>query len=168
MRELELVKSAKDGDKNAFADLYLLYNDRLYRYAFYKLKNEHDARDAVSSCIVEAFENIQSLKNEKAFSAWIFKIMYRCCCRLISHQMDSRSTDSIDLLIDEPATQIDYESIELSQALSKLTDDEIDLVLLSSVGGYTSSEIAKLTGSKPATVRTRLSRVLKKLRQLLE
>ena len=47
MDEKELVIRAKSGDKEAFAALYGLYSDRLYRYAFYRLQNESDAEDAV-------------------------------------------------------------------------------------------------------------------------
>ena len=37
MKESELIKNAQKGDKNAFCELYELYKNRLYRYAYYKL-----------------------------------------------------------------------------------------------------------------------------------
>ena len=62
MNEKELVKKAKSGDKNAFCTLYAAYKDKLYRYAFYKLGNCEDAQDAVSDCIISAFENIKNIR----------------------------------------------------------------------------------------------------------
>ena len=47
MKESELIKNAQKGDKNAFCELYELYKNRLYRYAYYKLSSEADAEDAV-------------------------------------------------------------------------------------------------------------------------
>ena len=75
MNQNELIKAARTGDKNAFAELYIKYKDSMYRYAYFKLENEQDALDAVSSCIVEAYTGITSVKNEKAFSSWLFKIL---------------------------------------------------------------------------------------------
>ena len=54
MRESDLVKMAKSGDKEAFCRLYSLYKDRLYRYAYYRLGNYDDAQDAVFTIMDES------------------------------------------------------------------------------------------------------------------
>ena len=54
MDEKLLARQASAGDKEAFAALYMRYRDDLYRYAYFRLGNEEDVRDAVSACIVEA------------------------------------------------------------------------------------------------------------------
>lgn len=69
LSERQLVLKAKSGDKNAFCELYTIYKDKLYRYAFYRLTNENDAKDAVSDCVISAFEQISSLKKTEAFSS---------------------------------------------------------------------------------------------------
>lgn len=52
MKESEFIKNAQKGDKNAFCELYELYKNRLYRYAYYKLSSEADAEDAVMDCVL--------------------------------------------------------------------------------------------------------------------
>lgn len=169
MDEKELVKKAQNGDKQAFCDLYMLYNDRLYRYAFFKLGNTEDAKDAVSDCIVEAYEHITSLKNEKAFSAWIFKIMYRSCCSLIKEQVRLKNTVDIDNLNNSSASySISYENTEVKEALEILSNEERDIVLLAAVAGCKTKEIAKLMGLNHSTVRSKLSRSLIKMRCFME
>ncbi len=79
----KLVKKARAGDKQAFATLYISYKDSLYRYAYYKLRSAEDAKDAVSACITQAYMGIASIRDEKAFSAWLFRILYRECCAII-------------------------------------------------------------------------------------
>lgn len=165
MDEKIMVEQAKSGDKQAFAELYTIYKDKLYRYAFFKLQNEQDATDAVSDCVLEAYRYITSLKNAQAFSGWIFKILYRCCSRKISEQATRRAQTEIP---ENLSYAEDFYNLELSQALSALTGEERDIVLLSAVAGYTSKEIARLIGSKPNTVRSKLSRSLSKMRELLE
>lgn len=166
MDEIILAKKAKIGDKDAFAKLYTLYKDRLYRYAFFKLGSESDAMDAVSDCICEAYKYINTLNKPEAFSAWVFRILYRCCAKYISEQSDSRKYDELE---ENTASYTeDFKSAELSEALAILGEDEKDIVLLSVVAGYKSKEISKILGLKPTTVRSKLSRSLAKMREFLE
>ncbi len=58
-------------------------------------------------------------------------------------------------------------SMELTEALSQLRDEERDVVLLSIIGGLSSNEIASLTGLAPGSVRSKLSRSLAKMREFL-
>lgn len=167
MDEKNLVIRASSGDKEAFAALYTRYRDDLYRYAFFKLGNEEDARDAVSSCIIAAYEGIYSLRSAKAFKVWIFRILYRSCCQIIREQrFQSLRADTAEL--DRLAAPDNKFFVELKEAFGVLNDEDRDIVLLSAVAGYNSREIAAMTGLKASTVRSRLSRSLAKMKQFLE
>ena len=96
MDELDLIIRAKSGDADAFCRLYDLYRSRLYRYAFYRLGNESDAEDAVSECVLAAWRQIGSLRDEQAFPAWIFRILSGLCARLIRQQIVRREQVSLD------------------------------------------------------------------------
>ena len=168
MDERILVKRAVLGEREAFAGLYTLYKDRLYRYAYFKLGRESDAQDAVSDCVVKAFENIKSLRSEKAFPAWIFKILYRTCAEILSRRSAEQECEDIINLAEKENTSSPHLAPELSEALALLKSDDRDIVLLAVIAGYNSREIAKITGKKPSTVRSRLSRSLAKMREFLE
>lgn len=165
MDEKALVKKSKRGDKDAFCELFLSFKDKLYRYAYFKL-GETDAMDAVMDCAAEAWANIKSLKSEKAFSSWIFRILYRSCSAYIGEQKRRRECENIDEI--NIASLTDFQSVELNEALSLLEDEERDIVLLSAVAGYNSKEIGGLLGIKATTARSKLSRSLKKMREFLE
>lgn len=166
MDEKILAQKAKSGDKESFAKLYTLYKDRLYRYAFFRLGNEPDAMDAVSDCICEAFRYINTLRKPEAFSPWVFRILYRCCSRLIKEQAQSRERE--ELTDNSGSCTEDFLKPELSEALAILDDEEKDIVLLSTVAGYNSKEIGKILGIKHTTARSKLSRALAKMREFLE
>ena len=70
-----LVKRAKRGDVDAFAELYGKIYEKLYRFAFYMLKNAQDAEDAVSEAVTDAFEGIRGLKREESFANWMYQIV---------------------------------------------------------------------------------------------
>ncbi|MBQ6381371.1 MAG: sigma-70 family RNA polymerase sigma factor [Clostridia bacterium] len=166
--EEKLIAAAKSGDKEAFAQLYMLYKDKLYRYAYYRLGNEADAMDALSMCITHAFAGIGALQSEKAFGAWLFKIMHFSCAAVLRERQKHANHADLDTIspaaLSEPANTL---SVELKQALAQLSETEREIVLLSAIAGYKSREIAALTGSTPGTVRSTLSRSLAKMRQYL-
>ena len=58
------VSLAVRGDREAFSRLYALVYEDLYRTAFYSLRNEHDAADAVSETVLDAFSSIKKLRSE--------------------------------------------------------------------------------------------------------
>ena len=171
MNEKELIALAKSGNKDAFAELYGLYKDRLYRYAFYRLQNESDAEDAVQDCIVPAYIQIGALKKTEAFPAWIFRILYCTCAAQIRRQEMLRKNSNIDdlenQLFDDSAEQTALKT-ELQNALNILKDDEKEIVLLSVVAGFNSGEIGRITDMTSGAVRSKLSRSLKKMRDFLE
>ena len=170
MKEHDLVKKAKQGDKEAFCQLYSMYKDRLYRYAYYRLGNNDDAQDAVSDCIVSAFEQIKNLHRVEAFPAWIFKILSSACSSYVKQQISQRESENIDTVKDSTNlfVTMDESKTELCQALDILSSDEKEIVLLSVVAGFTSKEIAKVTGLAAGSVRSKLSRSLSKMRDFLE
>ncbi len=165
MDDINLVKKAKSGDKDAFAKLFINYKDALYRYAYFKL-GEADASDAVMDCVVNAWENIHSLRNEKAFSKWIFRILYRVCSAKLKEQIRRKENESTDDT--EITSYTDFKSVELKEALDLLSEQEREIVLLSVIAGYNSKEISKLLGIKATTARSKLSRGLSKMREFLE
>lgn len=167
MDEKNLVIKASGGDREAFAALYTRYKDDLYRYAYFKLGHSEDARDAVSACIIAAYEGIYSLRNTSAFKMWIFRILYRSCCRLIEEQSAARHRADTEELKNLPAEE-DSLSPELQEAFGILNPEDRDIVLLSVIAGYSSFEIAEMLGKKASTVRSRLSRALAKMKQFLE
>ena len=167
----ELVTLAKSGNADAFGELYELYYKEMYCYACYITGNEILAQDAVSDAVVFAFEQIKSLKNAKAFKGWLFKILCAACKRYYTENEKKKSLvylDDENRGKEEPSGFDGIEiSLELKSALEELSHEEREIVLLSVLGNYKSHEIADILDCPPSTVRSKLKRSLKKLRESL-
>ena len=164
----KLINEAIAGSKEAFCSLYGKYKDRLYRYALYRLNDPTEAEDAVSECVLAAWQSIGSLRSEKAFGSWIFRILSNCCASRIREMIGTR--ENLERLYDAgKGSTVSSPSlpIELAEALSQLNEEERNIVLLSTIGGLSSSEIAPLTGLTPGSIRSKLSRSLAKMREFL-
>ncbi len=166
----KLVREAQSGSSKAFADVYSFYATDLYKFALWYTGNSADAQDCVQEAVLLSFKNIAKLRNPSSFKSWMFKILANEC--------KSRLIDSADRLSYVPiheinethniAAAVDVElSVELSDALSRLKDDERQIVLLSVIGRCKSGEIAKMLDMTAGSVRSKLSRSLAKLREML-
>lgn len=155
------VQLAIDGDSEAFARLYSLVYKDLYHIALYSLRSSHDACDAVSETVLDAFCSIGRLRDEQAFRGWIMKIL----SAKIKQKQREYFNAGAELNEDtSPEYDFDYENIELKEAMERL-DPQARLILSMAVlGGYTGEEIADVCGIKASSVRSRLSRIKKSLR----
>ena len=164
----KLINEAIAGSKEAFCSLYGEYKDRLYRYALYRLGDPTDAEDAVSDCVLAAWQSIGSLRSGKAFGSWIFRILSNCCASKIKEMISTR--ENLERIYNAGPGNITVPpslSAELAEALDQLRDDERDIVLLSIIGGLSSTKIASMTDLAPGSVRSKLSRSLAKMREFL-
>ncbi|MBP0961458.1 MAG: sigma-70 family RNA polymerase sigma factor [Oscillospiraceae bacterium] len=161
------VKLAVCGDKEAFSRLYALVYEELYHTAFYSLRNEHDAADAVSDTVLDAYNSIGKLRSEEAFRSWIFKILWTKIKRKRAEYLEDASD------IDAPEYEnmlhenFKFESLELAEAMYRIDDDERTILAMSVLSGYSGDEIAHICGMNPSTVRSKLMRTKEKLKKLI-
>ena len=66
---------AKKGDSEAFARLYSTVYKDMYHIALYSLRSTHDAADAVSDTVIDAFCSIKKLRDAGNFRSWIMTIL---------------------------------------------------------------------------------------------
>ncbi|MCQ2464967.1 MAG: RNA polymerase sigma factor [Oscillospiraceae bacterium] len=161
------VNTAVRGDREAFSRLYALVYEELYRTAFYSLRNEHDAADAVSETVLDAFNSIRKLRSEEAFRSWIFKIL----SAKIKRKQAEYSKSAVDINAPEYESilheNFKFENQELAEAMYRIEDEDRLILSLSVLSGYTGDEIAKICRINPSTVRSRLMRTKEKLKRLI-
>ena len=166
---LFLVKKAKQSDTAAFAELYSLYADDMFRYALYMLKNREDAQDAVQDAALTAWKHIKSLRSDELFKAWLFKILSNRCKKCLTEKSKAPDAlpDEYELISPENGDAFLFEKSEITEALCTLTPPDGQIVLLSVIGGFSSSELARIFNMPPGTVRSKQKRALEKLRAKL-
>lgn len=164
----DLVKKAQKGDADSFGELYEAYKDDMFRFAYYYTGSVSLSEDAVSEAALIAFQKLPQLRKTSAFKSWLFKILYNECK---AAQREKALTARNSELSQVPSLTYDFadtnESIALKNALSSLSEEEREIIILYFTCGYTSKEISEITGIKDATVRSKISRATGKLRTML-
>lgn len=158
-------------DTKKFAGMYEgIYID-LYRFSLCMMKNAPDAEDAVSEAVLAAYENIQKLRDEKAFKSWMFTILSNTCKKKLKENEKRKKSESeeTEKYPDDFKEQADYGlALDVRRAFFILSEEEQEIVALSVFGGYTSKEIAVMLKSNANTVRSKRSRALSKMECVLQ
>ena len=159
---------------DTFTKLYSEVAKDLYRLALYFLKNKEDAEDIVGEAVLDAYRQIESLREESLFKNWIIKILTnKCRMKLKEYALyKEKPSENIVELSDERAKREshrdEFNRIELKELLMELEKEERFIVCLSVFEGYKGDEIAEFLGLKPATVRSKKQRALAKLAGLIK
>lgn len=162
-----LVKLARQGDSDAFAELYSFYSKDLYRFASYMLNSPDDAEDAVQEALLTAFRSIFSLEKPEAFKSWLFKILSNCCKSILRSRgknPELLSDEEFFFSLSDDSSPDVITGLELQEAIKSLPPPDGQIVLLSVIGGFKSHELAKIFELPAGTVRSKLKRSLEKLR----
>jgi RNA polymerase sigma-70 factor, ECF subfamily len=173
---VELVRRASVArDQDAFGQLYDRYLDRVYRYLYYRTGNQSDAEDLTEQVFLQAWAAIERFRwAGRPFHAWLYGIAHNA---LVDHRRRTRPTTSLDR--DEGSLQIESESATreitqcidahvLGRAISRLTEEQQQVIVLKFVDGYDTAHVAQLLDKQEGTVRALQMRALRSLRRILE
>ena len=141
----------------------LKHERRLYRTAVAILGNKADAEDIVQEVLVKVMEKHPVFQSPEHEIAWLIRVtVNRCKSRLrLSWR---KKTDP--LLESYPAQS--EEQQHLMETILSLPAKYRIVIHLFYYEGYTTAEIAGITGQKESTVRSLLTRARQKLRTMLQ
>lgn len=71
-----IVARVTNGDSNAYAELMERYEQKLFRYVVYLLRDEATAADIVQDTFIKAYQNLRSYKPAYKFSSWLYRIAH--------------------------------------------------------------------------------------------
>lgn len=142
----------------------------LYYLARSILPNDEDCADALQNAILLAYRRLDTLKEEKYFKTWLTRILLNECYRLLKSSKNQVSYEEYmeRHALEPQAPETAAEDSGLFTELARLeTQYKIPLILYY-VEGYSSKEIAKMLKTTDGSIRTRLYRGRKLLREKLK
>ncbi len=155
-----LVKKAQRHDKDAFTGLMQLYMKDMYRTAIAILMNEDDAADALQDTILTCWEKLDTLKKPEFFKTWMTRILINHCYDIIR---DNAVYQNIEFC--EESSKCDEYNLELKEAYASV-DERYRLPMeLYYSQGFRIREIAEMLSIPVNTIKTRISRGRKQLKE---
>lgn len=147
---------------NRLEDLVSKYENTLFRAALAILGDRAGAEDAVQDTFLRYLEKRPDFTDEGHEKAWLLRVTANNCkSRLRTLKLHPLT----ELLEDYPAGTAEESGV--LEAVLALPPKERAAVHLFYYEGYSTQEIADITGQRPGTVRSHLSRAREKLREWL-
>ena len=158
------IIKAKNGDNEAFLELINENKLNIYRVARGILSNEHDIEDAIQNTIIKAYEKINTLKKNEFFRTWLVRILINECNEIIRK---NKRIVSINESNHEEKYNDYYENIDLTNAINSLSEELRVTTVLFYFEDMSIKDIASVLNIPNGTVRSRLSRARKILREII-
>lgn len=161
-----LVADAAAGSHAAFTELVATYHHDMLRVCLV-ITGDHDlAHDAVQAAWHQAWRKVRQLRDPGRVRSWLLTIAANEARQ--GFRRRGRTVAVTAGVLDRPTAEVDRIGlIDLANALARLRPDERRLIALRYVSGFTSVELADSLHLTPEGVRTRLKRVLDRLRKEL-
>ena len=172
----DLLIKVAGHDRAAFAQLYRLHYDNIFRYCARRLFNRHAAEDVTSVVFFKAMRTIGSFEgNSKDFRNWLYRIATNAVndhLRTAKRRADAISNIAAvrgrDHTVDaESDAEFQEQVLPVKQALLTLKPKQQTVITLRFFEKLKLTEIAEILGQDPATTRSQLSRALSHLRKKL-
>ena len=164
------VRLAASGDQAAFAKLVAEHHAAMARVAYVICGDVEATRDAVQSAWAIAWRRLSGLRQPEQVRSWLVAIAANEARQAVRRNRRATVVD-LSVAIDrrgdgDPADAIRV--IDLERALRDIKPDDRMLLTLRFVAGMDSGEIARHLGISASGVRSRLDRLLDRLRTELE
>ena len=174
MDELRAIAQAKKGDADAFAFLVETYETSVYRLALRMCGNAHDAEEVAQEAFVAAWKGLPSFRGESKFSSWLYQLTTNAAIDFLRREKRHRAATPLEDELEPASPDTPQQAVEedevrqaLQQALDSLTPEHREIFLLRQMRQLSYEEIGRLLHLEPGTVKSRLSRAKKQLRQIL-
>ena len=179
-REHQLVMAAKGGDEDAFAALVRLYEKRVFALAVRMCGSREDAAEAAQEAFLAAWQGLSFFRGDASFSTWLYRLTSNACVDLLRREGRHRSAagpslDDEELSLDVPDTalspQDEAERQELREAIDRglaaLSPEHRQILILREMHQLSYDEIAEVLSLDTGTVKSRISRARRQLRNFL-
>lgn len=180
MNEKQWVTAAQKGDQSAFEQLVRLYEKRVFALALRMCGNPEDAQEAAQEAFLAAWQGLPFFRQESSFSTWLYRLTSNACIDLL--RREGRHCAAAGPSLDEeetpltvpdagPGPQEHLEQQELrgqiEAGLQAMTPEHRQVLVLRELHQLRYDEIAQVLDLDVGTVKSRINRGRKQLRNFL-
>lgn len=168
LSDMELINLVKDGNEDAFEELYQRFHKLAYFFANKVCKNEADAKDAVQDSFVEIHRSIHTLKENAYFKAWMYKIVVSKCKKIFRKNKYVTNDFENEIMVNElkedrmeyiPEASMHFHSDQdiLNCFIDRLPSAQRSMIVLFYLEQMSINEISEILELPVGTVKSRLS-----------
>jgi RNA polymerase sigma-70 factor (ECF subfamily) len=163
-----LLASALAGDEVAFRRIIVAHHEDMRRICRAIAADDAIADEAVQAAWLVAWKKLGKVRGPAQLRPWLISVAVREVKQLLRKrrrraEVEAMAAPFADVGGPDPATAA--AALDLRAALARLGPDDAALLALRYVAGFDSNELALATGISPSGTRSRIERLLRKLRE---
>lgn len=173
MTSLEgLIHRAREGDADAYEVIVRRFQDMAVGYSYSIIRDFQFAEDAAQEAFLEAYRNLDKLREPAAFPGWFRRIVFKQCDRITrARSFSIIPLDQEERASEEPTPADALEKREMTNkiltAVDSLPDHERAATMLFYISGYSQIEVAEFLDVPVTTIKKRLHSARNRLREML-
>jgi RNA polymerase sigma-70 factor (ECF subfamily) len=178
LKDEELVNLCLSGDKDAFGELVMRYQNIVYGLAYRLSGNFEDAKDLSQEAFIRTYTRLSDLREKAKFASWLKKVTFSVCMNWLKTQKRSDFT-LLEKEINEeyiydipdpaplPSEQIEMEELRetVLKAINKLPETYRLPLTLFHFDGLSYQKVAEFLDLPLSTVKWRLHQARKQLKK---
>ncbi len=162
-QERQWVSRCRVGDENALGFLINRHRNRLVRTATNLLRDRHEAEDVAQEAFLKAFREIGKLRDDRAFSGYL----YRICVRLCMDRLRLKRAELVEFDAPQPHEGGHVENrVVVAKLLAQLPAELRTTLVLREMEQLSYEEVAEVMRVPIGTVRSRLHTARERFRKL--
>ena len=167
----DLILRAQQGESESIAWLFERFQPGIFRYLYYRLGDRQTAEDLTSEVFVRMLRSLSGYKTQGAsFQGWLFRIARNLAVDYF-RQSGSNAELSEDMQTAEQSPEAALEQSlthdELRKALTRLSSEQSDVIILRFVLGLHIAQVAQVLGKSEDAIKGLQRRSLLALREVL-
>lgn len=174
-----IVSKIKEGETDLFEVIVRRYNQQLFRIIRGYLSSRQDAKDAMQSTYLKAFDNLPQFRGESKFSTWLVRIAINEALKIlksrkytmdfsVTDHQNNDQTDSGEELSSPEAKVIEKDmNKHLEKAIDQLSPKYRSVLIMREIEQLSTSETAEVLEISRSNVKVRLHRAKKMLQEEL-
>ncbi|WP_344781109.1 RNA polymerase sigma factor [Gordonia caeni] len=162
-----LLQSAMAGDQHAYAELAGAHRNRLWSVCYRITGNPEDAEDALQETLLAAWRGLATFRGDSAFSSWLYRIASNAALAQAKRRPQTLTIENHEFAAEGDFTTDVAWSDLIQEALDNLPEHYRVPFVLRVYGDLTYQDIADQLAIPVQTVRSRLSRAKRALRENL-
>ncbi|WP_077212538.1 RNA polymerase sigma factor [Bacillus dakarensis] len=171
--ERQWIEEVLSGNKQAYAQIINKYKNPLYATILRMTGNQQDAVDLVQESFIKIYRQLEKFDGKGSFSSWMYRVAINHCMdefrkkRFKMEQVEVKENDVKDFHHPEVIFLKKEKNRQLEKLIGSLPEDERMILLLRYVNEQSYNEISEFMNLSVATVRNKLHRAKKKLRETI-
>jgi RNA polymerase sigma-70 factor, ECF subfamily len=176
LNDIDLARTAANGDMAAFEEIYRRHHRRVYSICLRMLQSASEAEDLTQDVFIQLYRKIGSFRGDSAFTTWLHRmtvnqVLMHFRKRTVKFEKTTEEGETPDQIVSgtsDPGKMRIVDKIALDNAIDQLPAGYKKVFVLHDVEGFEHEEVARILGCSVGTSKSQLHKARLKLQKLLK